>query len=336
MILGVWAHPTREFPEGQDSVTDVRAWLGKLRDAGISVYLPFVSSSSGHVFDSPVLGKPQRDLLGPIVEQAAELDMEVHPIVGLGGVTPGFSDSQGFYVPMQREDEEMPSWSAHWVDPAWDENVEHIVDIGTGILEDYDCDGLHMDAVRYPNSAALNDHPCVCERCCEARQQWLGKPVPDAEDLANPAVSYLEVEMRNRFVSALAWDLTSECRTRGLYISLAARARYLKDAVVEGQDWSAWCRQGILDFVCPMSYNPCFDRFQRFVDEHLRLLEGTEVDYYPGVGRKSSLGTLSPADMIQQLQFVRDQGIEGACIFHAAALEDEDLRLLGEFSRESG
>ena len=66
-----------------------------------------------------------------------------------------------------------------------------------------------MDAVRYSNSAALNDHPCVCERCYEARQQWLDKPVPDAEDLANPAVSYLEVEMRNRFVSALAWDLTA-------------------------------------------------------------------------------------------------------------------------------
>jgi len=138
--------------------------------------------------------------------------------------------------------------------------------------------------------------------------------------------------MRGGLVGEVAWELYEICAERELPLSLAARARYLKDAVLEGQDWAEWCHSGMLDFVCPMSYNPCFDRFQRFVEEHTRLLEGAPVRLYPGVGRKSSLGTLSPQDMMQQLEYLRDRGIDAACIFHARALEDEDLRLLAAFN----
>jgi len=332
MQLAVWAHPATEFREGTDSVEDVKTWLDKLREAGITKYLPFVMGGRDPVFESDMLGPPQRDLLGILMQVAREIGIEVHPIVGLGEVSPGFSEDEGYYVPLAKAGAELPSWSARWVDPAWDENVEFISKITEQMLDDYECDGVHMDAVRYPNTVVLDDHPCVCERCRAARMQWLGKELPDEADLARPGIVALEIKMREGFVRGLTERLRQICDARDLPLSLAARARYLKDAVAEGQDWAQWCRDGLLDFVCPMSYNPCLDRFQRFIEQHTRLLEGTDTPLYAGVGRQSSLGTLSPRDMMQQFEYLRERGIGAACIFNARALEDEDLRLLKDFT----
>ena len=336
MELAVWGHPTREFPEGKDNVADMETWLGKLRDAGVSIYIPFVTSGGKPIFASKQLGEPERDLLGPIVETAHRLGIEVHPTVGLGGVTPGFSDTAGFYVPLAGPGEDLPSWSARWVDPAWEENVAAVCALSRQLLDDYDCDGLHMDAVRYANSMVLDEHPCVCERCRAARKEWLGTEVPDEQDMARPGVVALEIKMREDFVRGLAEELRDICDERELPLSLAGRARYLKDAVPEGQNWAQWCADGLLDFVCPMSYNPCLDRFQRFVEQHTRILEGTDTPLYAGVGRKSSLGVLSPQDMIRQLEYLDEVGVEGACIFSSLALEDEDLHLLAEFMEQAG
>ncbi len=336
MELAVWGHPATELPAGKDSAADIETWLGKLRDAGVSIYIPFVTGGARPVFGGELLGEAERDLFGPVIEVAHSLGIEVHPIIGLGRVTPGFSETEGFYVPLASPGEDLPSWSARWVDPAWEENVATICAVSRQLLDDYDCDGLHMDAVRYANSVVLNEHPCVCERCREARKEWLGKEVPDEEDLANPGVTALEIQMREDFVRGLAEELREICDERELPLSLAGRARYLKDAVPEGQNWAQWSADGLLDFVCSMSYNPCFDRFQRFVEQHTRILEGSDTRLYAGVGRKSSLGTLSPEDMIRQFEYLDEVGVEGACIFSARALEDEDFRLLAGFMAQAG
>jgi len=40
--------------------------------------------------------------------------------------------------------------------------------------------------------------------------------------------------------------------------------------------------------------------------------------------------------MIRQLEYLDDLGIPGACIFSAAALQDEDFHLLAEFMEQAG
>ena len=80
-----------------------------------------------------------------------------------------------------------------------------------------------------------------------------------------------------------------------------------------------------------MSYNPCIDRFRRFVEEHTRILEGARTELFAGVGRHSSLGTLTPQGMIEQFEYLAEQGVGAACIFHARGRTDEDVRLLEEF-----
>jgi uncharacterized lipoprotein YddW (UPF0748 family) len=225
----------------------------------------------------------------------------------------------------------LPGWANSWTSPAFEENNLFITEISRGMLEDYGCDGIHMDAARFPNSVVLNDYPPMDERCRAARAEWLGKESLDPEDLELPGVIAQEIRMREGFVRSLAESLRGLCDDYDVPLSLAARARYLKDAVVEGQDWAQWAQDGLLDFVCPMSYNPCLDRFQRFVEQHTRILEGAPVELFSGIGRHSSLGTLTPQDMMAQFEHLRDQGVGAACIFHARSLTDEDLSLLEEF-----
>lgn len=331
MRLAVWGHPASEFPEGKDGADDIRAWLGKLRDAGVEMYIPFVISGGTPVFESSLLGPPSRELLGPVMDIADGLDMEVHPIVGHGGVCPSFEPGEGVCVLAAKPGEEMPSWAGKWTSPAFEENNEFITGIAEEMLVDYGCHGIHMDAARFPNSAALNEHPPIEEPCRVARKVWLGKETLEPEDMALPGVIAQEIRMRESFVRSLAESLRALCDEHGVPLSLAGRARYLKDAVVEGQDWAQWAHDGLLDFVCPMSYNPCIDRFRRFVEEHTRILEGARTELFAGVGRQSSLGTLTPQGMIEQFEYLAEQGVGAACIFHARALTDEDLRLLGEF-----
>jgi uncharacterized lipoprotein YddW (UPF0748 family) len=202
------------------------------------------------------------------------------------------------------------------------------------MMTGYSPDGLHMDYLRYPNSMVLNSHPCRCERCQAEREQWLGAPVPDADDLREPGVVYQEVKMRGRFVKAVVHGLREVADDAGAPLSLAARARYLKDAVAEGQDWAEWCVEGLLDFVCPMSYNPCPDRFRRFVTEHTGLLSGVGTPLYCGIGRSSSLGKIDAAQMADQIRHAAAQGADGICIFHVGAMGEDDLATLKELAEE--
>ncbi len=326
MKIAVWGHPHSEFPEGHDSAADIRARLGALREAGISAYIPFVLSGGKTYFASESLGPPERDLLAPVMQAARELEMQVHPILGLGAV--GVVDTH-LYIP-SAETVDVPEWAGKWPCASWGENHEITVRAAQEIIEAYAPAGIHLDYVRYPNMSFLKDNPCHCERCCQRRLGWLGKEVPDERDLRIPGIIYKEIQMRAEFVRSLVESMRAVADQAGIALSAAVRARYYQDALYEGQDWAEWCRDGLLDFVCPMSYNPCFGRFGRFIGQHQRLVAGTGVQWLAGVGRKSSLGELSPEEMARQICFAQAAGADGVCIFHAGVLGEEDLRLLPE------
>ena len=333
MDFAAWGHPYSEFPAGQDSPDDFRRAFGRLKDSGLDIYLPFVMSGGKHHFDSATLGPPERDLLGPCVEAGAEAGLEVHPIVGLGAVAAMASGGAYLYDPGPSP-EELPSWARNWACAAWPENRQITCTVAAEIMNGYSPDGLHMDYLRYPNSVVLNARPCQCERCQGEREQWLGKPVPTAEDLQTPGVIHQEIRMRSRFVKSIVHGLREVADDAGAPLSLAARARYLKDAVAEGQDWVEWCAEGLLDFVCPMSYNPCPDRFERFVGEHTGLLSGTGTPLYCGIGRSSSLGRIDAAAMAAQIRHAAGEGADGICLFHVGALEEADLTALKGLAEE--
>jgi len=330
MDFAAWGHPYSEFPVGHDTPDDFRRAFARLKDCGLDIYHAFVMSGGKHYFESETLGPPERDLLGPCVEAGQECGIEVHPIVGLGAVA---AQAGGALYDPGPADEELPSWARNWACAAWPENARITTTVARELMQGYSPDGLHMDYLRYPNTMVLNDHPCRCERCQAERERWLGKPIPDADDLRLPGVIYQEVKMRGRFVKSIVHGLREVADDAGAPLSLAARARYLKDAVAEGQDWVEWCAEGLLDFVCPMSYNPCPDRFARFVAEHTGLLEGVGTPLYCGIGRSSSLGKIDAAEMSAQIRHAAAQGAEASASSTSAPSRTTTMRRLRSWRR---
>lgn len=54
------------------------------------------------------------------------------------------------------------------------------------------------------------------------------------------------------------------------------------DKVSMAQDWGLWCREGYLDFVCPMTYLSSLTFFKRCI---VRVRENAAgVKCYPGIG----------------------------------------------------
>jgi len=318
MALAVWGHPYSEFPVGQDSLDDFRRGFERLAASHVTTYYAFVLTHGKAYFRSRILGEPERDLLAPAIEVGDEFDIEVHPIIGLGAV----GVQGGLYDPGTSED--LPSWARDWPCPSWAESRQLTVRVAQEMLDQYEPAGLHMDYVRYPNTAVLDSHPCHCERCRVDRLGWLGKEVPSPEDLQRPAVVYKELQMRGKAVRALVRGLRDAADDAGVPLSMAARARYLKDAVAEGQDWAQWAEEELIDAVCPMSYNPCNERFARFLEEHTGLLASSDVLWFAGVGRKSSLGEIGTEQMMQQIDMAMRAGADGVCIFHAGALTADD------------
>jgi uncharacterized lipoprotein YddW (UPF0748 family) len=329
MRLAAWGHPYSEFPKGKDGPDDFMRAFERWSSCGIERYIPFVSSQGTAYYDSSRL-KVDRDLLASIVKAAKAFGVEVHPILGLGPMGAG-AEARRYTLDTARhglKPEDIPSWARDWTCPSWEENRSDAEAEAREVAGNYEIQGIHLDHVRYPNTSQIDKYPCECGACQDSRNPWLGHGLLTPEDLATPGVLYREIQHRNRCVLDIAIRARKIADARGLKLSMAARAWYLRSAVTEGQDWPRWCEAGILDFICPMNYNLSNEIFGRLIQDDVRLVGGTRTALYPGIGRSSSAGKMAPAQMIEQIRMCEQIESEGVCLFHLNALTDEDVRLL--------
>ena len=202
--------------------------------------------------------------------------------------------------------------------------------------------GIHLDGFRYANTFLRENYPCECPACQEHRLPWLGHGVLTEEDRANPSVMYKEIEFKNRVITDWLLDIRKVVKPRGLTLSLAARAVYVDrdvefnrigpagygPAVFEGQDWPQWCRQGLLDFVCPMNYTNSMERFERLTRQHVAAVGGAETPIYEGLGVRSSAGQNTPDDVAKQIDLLKRLGLTGFTIFPWSAVDQDIAELL--------
>ena len=202
--------------------------------------------------------------------------------------------------------------------------------------------GIHLDKIRFPNAAFQESNPCICSGCRERRRSWLGRGTLTAEDLHDPSVMYKEIETKVRIITRIVRELSSVLRALDLRISIAARAVYAgRDtefnrhptwgygpAIFEGQDWAAWCREGLLDDIHFMNYSTDVERFSRIARQHKALLAGSGVVHYEGIGVQSSAGKMSPEVLRREIETAKDLGVDGVTVFGWAAMTEEYLRVM--------
>ncbi|MFA6928950.1 MAG: hypothetical protein WCT05_01385 [Lentisphaeria bacterium] len=200
-----------------------------------------------------------------------------------------------------------------------------------------DMSAISLDFIRNDNAVLLLEYPCECAACRELRKHYFGKEVLSANEAAEPAVLYKELELRCRMVRNLVEGVKKITDGHGLALTMAARANYLNEpdikvapvwglgpAVIEGQDWVDWVERDLIDAVYPMNYHTEEALFTRLLRDHYRLMSLKIDKLFSGVGVSSSMGELSFAALEKHLMLVRELGIPGAVLFNKSNLYSQE------------
>lgn len=199
-----------------------------------------------------------------------------------------------------------------WLDPAVPEVRALLVQAARELATRYPVDGVHLDFVRYPDfTGSLG--PTVRKRFEDAtgtkstnwpaevksgprRQEFVRWRCAQVTDLVSDVRSMLRKEAQEKLLSAAVY---------GKYPSCA-------DAV--GQDWEAWLRTGLVDYLLPMNYTENPAKFQELVSSQTRA-RWLRKHMLPGIGVTAAESRLNPWQVIDQIRIVREAGCPGFALF---------------------
>lgn len=205
-----------------------------------------------------------------------------------------------------------------WLCPSHPANFELERDTMLEVARKYAVDGIHFDYIRYPDSST-----CYCDGCRQRFEAYLAGRGGDARSVRQwPAdvlrggplnAEYREFRRQNitRVVEAVAREAR---RIRpGIKVSAAVFPNWPACRDEIGQDWGEWVRRGYLDFVCPMDYTASNRGFRTLVQVQREEVAG-RIPLYPGIG--ASAPGLDPAQVLEQIAILREEGAPGFIIFN--------------------
>ena len=175
-------------------------------------------------------------------------------------------------------------------------------------------DGIHFDYIRYPDATH-----CFCAGCRTRFEAFAGGPVTNwpAQVRADESLKLKWAEFRASNITKVVRTVAERVRAEspGVQISAAVFRNPATDADTMGQDWPRWCREGWLDFVCPMDYVESAAMFKSQARVQQEAVGKAKL--YPGIGL--SCWTNDGEDAVRlakQIQAVRDLGLGGFTVFN--------------------
>lgn len=171
--------------------------------------------------------------------------------------------------------------------------------------------GIHLDYIRFPSSTS-----CACARC---RKAFGG--VPGSDTFAAG-----QARLITRFVREVSTRLRQ--RHPSIQLSAAVFESPVTAARSIAQPWDEWCREGLLDFVCPMDYCDHPATFAALVDRQKSYASGTPL--IPGIGLNSSDSAPRHATLraARQITAARAACLQGFALFSLAPETETLLPLL--------
>lgn len=307
---GVWLHVgTDRHPR------DVMPELKKL---GInSVFLRIAGGTAAFFAGS----KAQPDIMDPLapggdwlaeaVKHAKANGIEIHPYVNnciveqrTSGITLKRLREAG-RLQMDPDGREIG-----WFCPSQEINVAHIEAVMVEIATKYDVAGVQYDFIRYPG-----EQGCFCPKCKALFEQETGSAVTGwPKDVLPEGARHAEwIEFRCARISKLVERTSNRIRREapGVKISAAVFRDWPACRASNGQDWAHWCREGWLDFVCPMNYTLDPRTFAELCAVHRTAVpEGFPI--VEGIGISAGQGTMNdPAQVTLHIALARKHGAAG-------------------------
>jgi uncharacterized lipoprotein YddW (UPF0748 family) len=300
--------------------------MDSLAYAGVDWLFADVTFENKFYYNTAVAGIEKDDHLSRVVKLAHERDIRVQPWVFPNGpinrcnYTPG---EDGGYISGQ------PGGNRKDGAPcaSWVKNMETGPIESRDMLDHHDIDGIHLDMVRYKDNEFYFDWPCQCKACKALYRKYIGWENITAEDLKQPGVLFKFMQLRQSCVRPAVDRLKQLADEYNVPISTAVRADCFNWALMEGQDWVQWARDGLFDFICTMNYFVDRDKHKDMVKQHADLINGC-IPLYDGIGRFSSFGELDAKQMVQFADDAIDAGADGVSIFKLEPMVDEDFSAL--------
>jgi len=322
-VRAVWLH-VREDRHPKDVMPELKRLgikMAVLRIAGGTA--AFYASKVQPDIQDPLA--PDGDWLAEAVRHAHANGIEIHPYVNNCIVEGRTSKASLERLRKAGRLQQDPQGRViNWFCPSQEANLAAMERVMLELATRYEVDGVQYDFIRYPSAAG-----CFCPKCRALFERETGKPVAKwPDDALEGGSRHTEwVEFRCRRISGLVERISTQIRKAApkVKISAAVFRDWPRCRETNGQDWPRWCREGWLDFVCPMNYTldpRLFDA--RAVVHRKALPEGFPI--VQGIGiRSSSGGMKSPGELAVQIAMARRSGAQGFCGFcytpgHTASL----------------
>lgn len=210
-----------------------------------------------------------------------------------------------------------------WLNPVLGENVEYALSSLREAVRKYPVDGVQLDYIRYPNADA-----CLSPATRAAFEKKVGRRVADwPRAVQKGGVFHGEfrrwrADTITAFVRAAREQLL-RINPR-LQLSAAVYGNYPDCIESLGQDWGAWLKEGLVDFVCPMNYAGDVVGFTTMTERQLRL-PGAAGRVLPGLGVTADEIQLGPDQVIEQILAVRRLGAPGFVLFDLSGTLRRDI-----------
>ena len=308
-VRGVWLHvrddrhPKMVMPE----LKKLGIKMAVLRSAGGTA--AFYASKVQPDIQDPLA--PGGDWMAETVRHAHANGVEIHPYVNnciVEGRTTKASlerlDKAG------RLQQTPQGKSIAWFCPSQEVNLAAMEAVMLELATKYDVDGVQYDFIRYPGP-----NTCFCPKCRALFERETGKAVAKwpAGVLSDGGRYQAWVEFRSRRISAIVQRISTAIRKAApkVKISAAVFRDWPRCRESNGQDWVRWCREGWLDFVCPMNYTLDARTFAARAAIHRKAVpEGFPI--VQGIGIRSGAGGMrAPAELAVQIALARRHGASG-------------------------
>ena len=175
-------------------------------------------------------------------------------------------------------------------------------------------DGIHFDRVRHSGTST-----CFCNGCRARFEGKIGRKASawPADVLQGGVFAKEWTDFRAESVTALVREVAARVRREapGVKISAAVFNSPHTDREGVGQDWPLWCREGLLDIVCPMDYTVSPLLLKSMVEA--QKAAGGKAKVIPGLGLSLwPKGVDKVRNAAEQIEVVRKAGLDGFIFFN--------------------
>jgi uncharacterized lipoprotein YddW (UPF0748 family) len=301
------------FHPGFKSHEEVTQMVGAAKAANFNALIVQVRKRGDAYYNSKIEPKASDiasdyDPLADIITQAHKQGLEVHAWLCVYEV----SHTKYTSLPASHIARAHPAWlmadrkgkttvgdGKIYVDPGVPAVREHFVSVVTDVLRNYQVDGIHLDNIRYPY--ANQGYNATSVAGFNQKHGRTGVPTDD-----DP----LWCEWRRDQITALVRDVSTAVSSikPSVKLSVAGILTPQTSSTMFFQDYEAWTRDSLVDFVIAMLYLTD-DKMPEYASSALRAAHARHV--YIGIGAFR----LMPDLALKQIADARVAGARGVALY---------------------